>query len=161
VRRVLLVAAVFFALLGTAILMKVAGCGKARPPVSLFPLVNKTDIAKGETVYESHCRLCHGTPDQGNPPRMQPLALAPAARGDPMALAQKIVGGRGHHSGPGGPFLLADLSDSDLARAANFLREKAGAGDNPLRARTIQRAKEIEKATLTGAPADAEEPPPN
>ncbi len=161
VRRVLLLAAMFFALLGTAILMKVAGCGKARPPVSLFPLASKTDIARGEAVYESRCRLCHGAPESGNPPRMQPLALTPAARGDPLALAQKIVGERGHHSGPGGPFLLADLSDADLARAANFLREKAGAGDNPVRARTIQRAKEIEKAAREGTGEKAGEPSRN
>jgi hypothetical protein len=92
---------------------------------------------------------------------MPPLALAPVARGDPSALAQKIVEGSGHHSGPGGPFLLADLSDADLARAANFLREKAGAGDNPVRARTIQRAKEIEKAAREGTQAETEEPSRN
>jgi mono/diheme cytochrome c family protein len=127
-----------------------SGCGK-KAPLSLFPLVNSQDLANGKKIYDSRCTMCHGAPDKGNPPRIGPLVNKPSVRGDPMNLASDILYAKSHLMGTGRPYLFESMPDADIAHVGNYLRNIAGATDSPIRAKTVQRAREIH-AIKTGKP---------
>jgi mono/diheme cytochrome c family protein len=119
-----------------------AGCGKS-PPVSIFPLVSQEEIARGESLYNTSCRLCHGTPEQGNLPVFKPLMNEPSVSGDPLQLADAILFSKHHRHGPDGPYLFIDMNNEDVACVGNYLRSKTGTDQAPLRAKTVERAREI------------------
>lgn len=140
---VCLVLAAFF-------MLRAAGCSK-RPPISLFPLVSREDLARGEVLYNNRCRYCHGDPDRGAPPRFAAFAKMGIVKGDPQVLASAILYEKEHMTGPNGPYLFEEMPDADIARVANFIRSRAGAEQVPLRAKTVRRAREIRTAEASGA----------
>jgi mono/diheme cytochrome c family protein len=127
-----------------------SGCGK-KAPLSLFPLVDQKDLAEGKKLYDSRCALCHGQPDKGNLPRLPPLVSEPVLKGDTQELAYAILYERMHRTKNSGPYLFESMNDSDIAKVGNYLRDLVGEKNVPLRARTVQRAREIH-AIRTGQP---------
>jgi len=128
-----------------------SGCGK-KAPLSLFPLVDQKDLDDGKKIYDTQCTLCHGAPDKGNPPRFSPLVSEHVVKGDTQELAYAILYERKHRTKSAGPYLFEGMNDSDIAKVGNYLRDLVGEKNVPIRARTVQRAREIH-AIRTGQPA--------
>jgi len=111
--------------------------------VSIFPLVSQEEIAHGESIYAGNCRPCHGTPEQGNLPVFRPLVNERIVNADPLKLAGVMLFSKHHRQGPDGPYLFADMTDEDVACVGNFLRSRIGSDQAPLRAKIVERAREI------------------
>jgi mono/diheme cytochrome c family protein len=133
---------VFPALLVLASAALLVACGEKKPAVSIFPLVTKEEIARGAAIYKSRCQACHGPVDKGNPPSIKPILLKPSLSGDAQQLASLILFSKQHQL-PDGSYLFAELSDADIACVGNYLRDKVGAADKPLRSKTVERAREV------------------
>ena len=137
--------------LAALLLTQAVGCGKKSPPLSIFPLVSKEDLARGRMLYDNRCMFCHGAPEKGNPPRFAPMITKPVVKGDPEAFASEILYFKGHELKPGGPGLFENMDDADIARIGNYVRDCAGTKDVPMRGKTVLRAREIHAAE-TGSP---------
>jgi mono/diheme cytochrome c family protein len=151
-------------LIAAAVVLTIAGCGKKNPPVSLFPLVNKEDVKIGGELYQMRCAMCHGTPSAGNPPSFAPLANSPVVKGDPLALATTILYGKGHETKPGETHFFELMPDTEIERIGNYVKSAANATEVPLRAKTVERAREIHAinhpASKQTAPAPVPASPP-
>lgn len=144
-------------------MLAAVGCGK-KEHVSLFPLVSKEDLTIGKTIYKNNCQVCHGQAETGNPPRFPAMTGMPVTHGDTVIFAEAILFNKYHLTRPGGPYLFEEMDDAEIARVANYVRNIAGMQDVPLRAKTVQRAREIhaEKQSASGdqsATPSAEEEP--
>ena len=137
-------------------LLTFAACGKKQPPVSIFPLVGKEDIEIGGTLYKQYCSMCHGEPGIGNRPTFPPLAESAIVKGDPIPFAETILYGKGHQPKPGAPHFFEGLKDAEIARIGNYLKAEASATENPMRAKTVERAREIYHTDHPNAPKPPE-----
>ena len=143
-------------LLAATAVLTLAACGKKQPPVSIFPLVGKEDIQIGGTLYKQYCGMCHGEPNTGNKPTFPPLAESYIVKGDPIPFAETILYGKGHRAKPGAPHFFEGLKDAEIARIGNYLKAEAGATENPMRAKTVERAREIYATEHPNAPKPPE-----
>lgn len=137
------------ALLTTVTVLALQGCGKS-PPVSLFPLISDEEIAQGKSLYNSNCKMCHGTPSRGNLPVFSPLANSPVVIGDALIFSEHILYDSNHRKGEEGPYFFTSYDDASITRIANYLRQEAGLSDQPLRARTVKTAREVHDEKLKG-----------
>jgi mono/diheme cytochrome c family protein len=121
-------------------IVNIAGCGK-KAPLSLYPLVNQKDLSEGMKLFNSRCAICHGAPDKGIPPRFAAILKDPIIRCDTQEFAYAILYAKGHQIKTG--YLYENLSDSEIAKIGNYLINQSGQKDVQMRARTVQRAREI------------------
>ncbi len=147
------------AALASALLL--GACGDS-PPVSIFPLVSKEELALGEAVYNSNCRICHGSPEKGNLPVFKPLKNSALVRGDPVDLVGYILYARKHRDGKTGQYLFEGMENGQVALVSNYMRDAAGKTDLPVRTKAVERARELQslKAPPPPPPKAKEEQSP-
>lgn len=133
-------------LIAVSTVLTIAGCGKKSPPISIFPLVNKEDIQIGAGLYKSRCAICHGTTAQGNMPSFAPLENSAIVKGDPLPFASTILYGKGHETKPGGPHFFEQMDDASIARIGNYIKAESKATEIPMRAKIVEKAREIHAA---------------
>jgi len=144
-------------LIAALVVLTSAGCGKKSHPVSLFPLVSKEDLQIGGDLYKSRCAICHGAPEEGNLPSFKPLAGSAIVKGDPLPFATTILYGKGHETKKDAPRFFEAMDNAAIARIGNYVKAAANATDVPMRAKTVERAREIH---AIGMPReDATRPP--
>lgn len=103
-------------------------------------------LARGESLYQSHCVDCHGQSGEGAPDAYPPLA---GNRALGMASAANVVrvvlgGGfapatAGHPRPYGMPPFAHVLSDEDVAAVVSYLRQTWGGGAGPVSPLEVQR----------------------
>ena len=116
--------------------------------------------ARGKTVYESVCGLCHGSDGLGKPGQAPPLAGSEWVAKDVVSLARvPLAGLNGPISVAGKDWSLAmapmgaGLSDADLAAVLTYIRGAWGNKSAPVTEAEIKSA----RAAISGNAPSAEE----
>jgi mono/diheme cytochrome c family protein len=89
-------------------------------------------LARGRTIYDTYCALCHGQTGQGDGPSAvtldpppAPLAISSARMGDDYLFWRISEGGT--HFGTGMPVWKAALSDAERWDVIHYMRDLANA----------------------------------
>lgn len=97
------------------------------------PATGGEDLARGKTVYENVCALCHNTDGTGKPNQAPPFAGSEWALGNPNRMIRIPLAGltgpvqvKGQQWALSMPAMGAALSDEDLAAALSYIRQSWG-----------------------------------
>ena len=97
------------------------------------PPTGGPDLARGKTVYENICGLCHGNDGAGKPGQAPPFAGSEWALGTPDHMIRIPLVGltgpvkvKGQEWNLAMPAMGASLSDDDLAAVLTYIRQSWG-----------------------------------
>lgn len=97
------------------------------------PATGGEDLARGKTVYENVCALCHNTDGTGKPNQAPPFAGSEWALGNPNRMIRIPLAGltgsvqvKGQQWSLSMPAMGAALSDEDLAAVLSYIRQSWG-----------------------------------
>jgi len=97
------------------------------------PHTGGPDLARGKTVYENVCGLCHGNDGAGKPGQAPPFAGSEWALGSPDHMIRIPLVGltgpiqvKGQEWNLAMPAMGAALSDNDLAAVLTYIRQSWG-----------------------------------
>ena len=108
-------------MLATLALVLVA-CGGQPTTANTAPMT--ADLATGETLYASHCALCHGADLRGTDvgPSFLSIVYEPTHHSDAAFLLAVRNGSRAHHWSFGDMPPVPGLSDTEVASITAFIR---------------------------------------
>ena len=114
--------------------------------------------APGENLYVERCSSCHGLEGQGSPGRVPALAHNGAVNAEgPQNVISAVLGGLAPEHGLGPmPAVGANLSDEDIGRIADYVRNRFG-NAAPAYSGPDKIAKLRETTHTVMAPASAED----
>jgi len=116
------------------------------------------DLARGRTLYEQHCLVCHQADGGGVPYFQPPLIDAPWVVGEPKGLAAFVLsGGFDSASRKGGANdnvmpAFDGLADGDLAMLLSYVRQAFGSDAGPVTADDVAAAREMIEQSSSDAP---------
>ena len=111
--------ALLWTLLGA---LALAGAARAAPP-------------DGAAIFKQNCAACHQGQGQGVPGAFPALAGDAFVQGDPKAVAQVLLNGRG-----GMPNFREDLTNDQIAAVLSYVRASWGNHAPPLDSATVAAA---------------------
>ncbi|WP_254062781.1 cytochrome c [Caulobacter sp. S45] len=89
----------------------------------------------GAAIFKQNCAACHQARAQGVPGAFPALAGDAFVNGDPKAVAQVLLNGRG-----GMPNFREDLTNEQIASVLSYVRTSWGNHASPLSAATVASA---------------------
>ena len=111
---------------------------------------------RGRKVFEAHCASCHGDAGEGTPGGPPPLRDAPWVRGPESRLVKLLLHGlRGRMEVHGKTYDLEMpafgrvLDDSEVADVLSFVRNRFGAGAEPVAPDRVRQVREAYRARTT------------
>ena len=110
-----------------ALLLAFAGCSGQSTPAT--PPEAAADI--GAKLYGQNCLPCHREDGKGVPTVYPSLAESPVVNGDPLELAQWVLGGKRPSSMPAGRYstqmlVFGWMKDQDAAALFTYIRSHFG-----------------------------------
>ena len=122
----------------TAVLCGLAGCSASSPGAAPADL--------GARLYNQNCVPCHREDGAGVPTVYPSLAGSPVVQGDPVQLAQWVLGGKRPASMPAGRYstqmlLFGWMKDPDAAALLTYIRSHFGNDAPPVDAAAVAKAR--------------------